>query len=48
MKIKSLGWSSFLLSTGDITVLTDPLALKQSGLAFPKVKQMLFFSLQKI
>lgn len=38
MKIKSLGWSSFLLSTGDITVLTDPLALKQSGLAFPKSK----------
>jgi L-ascorbate metabolism protein UlaG (beta-lactamase superfamily) len=36
MKIKNLGWSSFLLSTGDITVLTDPLALKDSGLSFNK------------
>ena len=36
MKIKSLGWSSFLLSTGDITILTDPLALKESGLSFVK------------
>lgn len=38
MKIKSLGWSSFLLTTGDITVLTDPLSLKSSGLSFPKSK----------
>jgi len=38
MKIKSLGWSSFTLTTGDITVLTDPLALKESGLSFPKNK----------
>ncbi|HBB64480.1 MAG: hypothetical protein UR34_C0001G0019 [candidate division WS6 bacterium GW2011_GWC1_33_20] len=36
MKIKSLGWSSFQLSTGDTTVLTDPLALKQSGLSLSK------------
>ncbi|KKP65171.1 MAG: hypothetical protein UR61_C0030G0002 [candidate division WS6 bacterium GW2011_GWE1_34_7] len=38
MKIKNLGWSSFLLSTGDITVLTDPLSLKDSGLSFAKSK----------
>ncbi len=38
MKIKSLGWSSFLLSTGDITILTDPLALKDSGLGLTKSK----------
>lgn len=38
MKIKSLGWSSFLLSTGDITILTDPLSLKESGLSFLKSK----------
>jgi len=38
MKIKSLGWSSFLLTAGDISILTDPLALKQSGLSFTKNK----------
>jgi L-ascorbate metabolism protein UlaG (beta-lactamase superfamily) len=36
MKIKNLGWSSFLLSTGDITILTDPIALKNSGLSLNK------------
>lgn len=36
MKIKNLGWSTFQLSIGDITVLTDPLALKNSGLGLPK------------
>ncbi|MFA5623236.1 MAG: MBL fold metallo-hydrolase [Candidatus Dojkabacteria bacterium] len=36
MKIKNLGWSTFQLSIGDITVLTDPLALKDSGLGLPK------------
>lgn len=36
MKIKNLGWSSFQLSTGDITILTDPLALSKSGLSFKK------------
>ncbi len=38
MKIKNLGWSSFQLSTGDITVLTDPLSLKESGLTLTKSK----------
>jgi len=36
MKIKNLGWSSFELSTGDITIITDPSALKESGLSFRK------------
>ena len=38
MKIKNLGWSSFLLTAGDISILTDPLALKNSGLSFTKNK----------
>lgn len=38
MKIKSLGWSSFQLTAGDISILTDPLALKQSGLSLTKSK----------
>lgn len=38
MKIKNLGWSSFLLTAGDITILTDPLSLKKSGLSFPKTR----------
>lgn len=37
MKIKNLGWSTFQLSVGDITLVTDPLALKESGLSFTKV-----------
>lgn len=36
MKIKNLGWSTFQLSIGDITLLTDPLALKNSGLGLTK------------
>lgn len=38
MKIKNLGWSSFQLTAGEISILTDPLALKQSGLSFTKNK----------
>lgn len=38
MKIKNLGWSSFLLSTVNISILTDPTALSESGLSFPKSK----------
>lgn len=38
MKIKNLGWSSFLLSTGNISILTDPQALGDSGLSFNKSK----------
>lgn len=36
MKIKNLGWTSFLLNTDNITILTDPIALKESGLSFTK------------
>lgn len=38
MKIKSLGWSSFSLSTDNISILTDPLALDKSGIGLPKSK----------
>jgi hypothetical protein len=38
MKIKNIGWSSFLLTAGDISLITDPQALKDSGLSFNKVK----------
>lgn len=36
MKIKRVGWTSFLISSDDISILTDPLALKDSGASFPK------------
>jgi hypothetical protein len=38
MKIKSLGWSSFCLSNDNISILTDPVALKESGMDLPKCK----------
>ena len=38
MKIKSLGWSSFLFTTDNISILTDPFALEQSGIGLPKSK----------
>ena len=38
MKIKSLGWSSFSLSNDNISILTDPVALKESGIGLPKCK----------
>lgn len=38
MKIRNIGWSSFLLDSGNISIVTDPLALKNSGLSFPKTK----------
>ena len=38
MKIKKIGWTSFLLTSDNITVLTDPLMLKESGISFPKTK----------
>lgn len=38
MKIRNIGWSTFLLDSSDISILTDPLALKRSGLSFPKSK----------
>lgn len=38
MKIRNIGWSTFQLNVGDITLLTDPNALKESGLSFSKVR----------
>ena len=38
MKIKSLGWSSFSLSNDNISILTDPVALEESGIGLPKCK----------
>lgn len=38
MKIKNIGWSTFLFTAGEISIVTDPQALKGSGLSFPKVK----------
>jgi len=38
MRIKSLGWSSFCLSNDNISILTDPVALKESGIGLPKCK----------
>ncbi|MGI6423465.1 MAG: MBL fold metallo-hydrolase [Candidatus Dojkabacteria bacterium] len=38
MKIKSLGWSTFQLTVGDTTLVTDPLSLKDSGFSFNKMK----------
>lgn len=49
MKIRSLGWSSFLLSTGDITILTDPFSLKESGLSLSKSKaDVVLFSAKEL
>lgn len=36
MKIKKVGWTAFLLTTDNISVLTDPGILKNSGASFPK------------
>jgi hypothetical protein len=38
MKIKSLGWSSFCLSNDNMSLLTDHVALKKSGIGLPKCK----------
>ena len=38
MKIKKIGWTSFLLSSNNISVLTDPLMLNEFGKSFPKTK----------
>jgi L-ascorbate metabolism protein UlaG (beta-lactamase superfamily) len=49
MKIKNIGWSCFQLSTENLTFLTDPLALKESGLRFPKSKaDVILFSQKKL
>jgi len=47
MKIKNVGWSSFIFSNNDISILTDPLALKESGLSFTKNKADIVLYTQK-
>lgn len=36
MKIKKIGWTTFLFTTDNISVITDPDLLKESGATFPK------------
>ena len=36
MKIKKIGWTSFLISNANISAMTDPLLLSESGVSFPK------------
>lgn len=36
MKIKKIGWTSFLISSPNISAITDPLLLSESGVSFPK------------
>jgi len=38
MKIKRIGWNSFLISSSNISLITDPLDLLKSGVTFPKTK----------
>lgn len=38
MKIKKIGWTTFLISTDEISALTDPLKLKEEGLNIPKTQ----------
>jgi L-ascorbate metabolism protein UlaG (beta-lactamase superfamily) len=38
MKIKHLGFTSFLLSTDEISVVTDPTSVEAAGLKFPKTE----------
>lgn len=36
MKIKKIGWTSFLITTPTMSAITDPLLLSESGVSFPK------------
>lgn len=36
MKIKNLGWTSFQFAVNDISIITDPVAHRDSGLSFTK------------
>jgi hypothetical protein len=36
MKIKKIGWTSFLISNANISAMTDPLMLSEAGVSFPK------------
>ena len=38
MKIKRIRWTSFLLTSDNLSVLTDPTSMVDAGLSFPKTK----------
>jgi len=38
MKIKRIGWTSFLFTSDNLSILTDPVALTLSGVSLPKTK----------
>jgi len=38
MKIRKVGWTSFLITSDNISVMTDPLLLSEVGISFPKTK----------
>lgn len=38
MKIKKIGWTTFLISTDEISALTDPLKMREEGLSIPKTQ----------
>jgi len=38
MKIKKIGWTTFLITTDQISVLIEPLKLKEEGLNIPKTQ----------
>ena len=38
MKIKRIGWTSFLITSDNISIVTDPLELSESGASFQKTR----------
>ena len=38
MKIKKIGWTTFLITSNELSIITDPLLLKESGASFPKTE----------
>ncbi|MBP5204078.1 MBL fold metallo-hydrolase [bacterium] len=38
MKIRKIGWTSFTIEADNITIVTDPLVLKESGFNVPKTQ----------
>ena len=36
MKIKRIGWTTFLITADNTSLITDPLLLSESGISFPK------------
>lgn len=38
MKIRRVGWTTFLITSDNISILTDPIDLAESGASFPKTR----------